>query len=361
MLFTKSFSTILLLVVLLAVNSQATTYVGQHIEKDTKWLKANSPYIITIDLSILKDATLEIEAGTKVIFSKETRLTVSGNLIAQGTKSQKISFTGLNNDNWNGFSFTKDCNDYDPETKKGVSFNYCTFVGTGEAPAHLIRSKGCNINLSNSSIEGCYTAIQVERQAEIWVTGSSFKNCNRVINVRNTSIATMTKNKMTTCNSIMLGGTTTFKDNILKNFTSRGRHSGIVVWMLGGGIVDISGNQFIKFDDYAIKLQKISKRSSFLVHNNSFKNNKTNLHLSCKYYNKGTCTIENNNFFNYKQYHVKLFAPCSEKEFETLSIGANYWGKLSNDQVKEATFDHHLDEKITAEVEYAEALKKSTL
>ena len=228
-------------------SAQATTYVGQHIEKNTKWLKANSPYIITIDLAIHKDATLEIEPGTKIQFSKETRLIVSGNLVAKGTKGQKISFAGLHDGDWNGFFFTKECNDYNPETKEGVTFEYCTFKGTGEAPAHLIRSKGCNINMTNSTIENCYTAIQIERQAEIWITGSCFKNCNRVINVRNTSLATITKSKMIACNSIMLGGTTTFKDNVLKKFTGRGRHSGIIVWMLGGGIVDISGNQFIKF------------------------------------------------------------------------------------------------------------------
>jgi len=361
MLCKRSLYIVLSFISFLAFKSQATTYIGQHIEKDTKWLKANSPYIITIDLAIHKNATLEIEAGVKVQFSKETRMVVAGNVIAIGTKSQKISFAGLHDANWNGFLFTKECNDYNPETKEGVSFNYCTFKGTGSSPAHLMRSKGCNINLANSCIEACYTAIQIERQAEIWITGSTFKNCNRVINVRNTSLATIINNKMIACNSIMLGGTTTFKDNTLKKFTGRGRHSGIIVWMLGGGIIDISGNQFIKFEDYAIKLQKMSKRSSFFVRNNNFKNNKTNLKLSCKYYNKGKSSIENNNFYNCKKFHVKLFAPCSEKELETLSIGSNYWGKLSSDQVKDATLDNSQDKNIAGEVVYAEALKKSIL
>lgn len=350
-----------LLIACVVYSAQATTYIGQHIEKNTTWYKANSPYIVTLDLNVNKGVTLTIEAGTKVLFTKETRMVVMGNLIAQGTKSQKISFTGLNEDDWNGFLFTKDCNDYNPETGEGVLFDYCMFKGTGEAPAHLIRTKGCNINISNSTIEGCYTAIQTERQAEIWITTSFFKNCNRVANIRNTSLATITNNKMIACNSIMLGGTTTFQDNILKKFTSRGRHSGIVVWMLGGGIVDIKNNQFIKFEDYAIKLHKMTKRSSFFVSNNNFKNNNTNLKLSCKYYNKGKATIENNNFYNYKQYHVKLFAPCSDKEKEVLNIGANYWGKLSTDEIKAATLDRQQDENITAEVEYAEILKKVAL
>ncbi|BDS13164.1 right-handed parallel beta-helix repeat-containing protein [Aureispira anguillae] len=341
-------------------NLQATTYVSQHIDKDTKWLKINSPYIVTVDITIQSGATLEIEAGTKILFSKETQIVIAGNLIAKGSPSQKISFTGLGDSDWNGFYFSKECNDYNPSTQEGICFDYCVFKGTGNSPAHLIRSKGCDINLSNSTIESCYTAIQTERQAEMWISNSTFKNCNRVLNIRNTSLATVTNNKMIACNSILLGGTTTFKDNILKRFTARGRHSGIVVWMLGGGIVNISDNQFIKFEDYAIKLHKMSKRSSFLVHNNDFKHNKTNLKLSCQYYNKGNSTVENNNFYNCKQYHITLFAPCSDEAQDTLNIGSNYWGRLSNHEVKESILDHHQDKNITAKVQYDPILKKTT-
>jgi len=336
----------------------ATTYVGQSIDQHTTWTKSNSPYIITMDLLVEEDITLTIQPGTKVFFSKETQIIIAGNLIAKGSKSQKISFTGLNDTDWNGFFFTRSCNDYNPDNQEGVCFIYCSFKGTGNAPTHLIRSKGCNINISNCTIENCYTAIQTERQAELWITKSCFKYCNRVLNIRNTSLATVTKNKMTSCNSIMLGGTTIFKENTLKKFTGNGRHSGVVIWMLGGGIVDISNNQFIKFEDYAIKLHKMSKRSSFLVSNNDFKNNQTNLKLSCKYYNQGTSLVENNNFYNYKQYHISLFEPCMDKEDEVLEIGANYWGKLSKEEVKKAALDKNQDENISAEIQFKTLLKK---
>lgn len=358
MLFHK-YNVLIFMLIGCLTNTHATTYIGQHITNNTKWTKANSPYIITIDLAVLKGVILTIEPGTKVLFSKETRMTVSGNLIAIGTARQRISFSGLNESDWNGFSFTKECNDYNPTTQEGTCFNYCSFKGTRNAPAHLIRTKGCNINIVNSTIEDCYTAIQTERQAEIWVSKSLFKNCNRVLNVRNTSLATVINNKMIACNSIMLGGTTVFKGNTLKKFTGKGRHSGIIVWMLGGGVIDIDNNQFIRFEDYAIKLHKMSKRSSFSVHNNNFKHNKTNLKLSCKYYNKGNSTVDNNNFHNCKKYHIKLFEPCSDEAKETLKIGANYWGKLSNEQIKQTILDHNQDENITAKVEYKTALKKT--
>ncbi len=343
-------------------NAEAVTYIGEDIEKNTKWNKENSPYIITTDIALHKDMTLEIEEGTRVLFSKETSIVIAGNLIAVGSKNQKISFSGLNDNDWNGFIFTKECNDFNPQTLEGCVFDYCTFKGTGQSPAQLIRSKGCNINISNCFIEKCYTAIQTERQAEIWVFASTFENCNRVFNIRNTSIATIENNKITNCNSIMLGGTTTFNKNILKKFSSKGRHSGLIVWMLGGGIVDIKNNSFLNFEDYAIKLHRISRRSSFFVTNNTFKNNNINLNISSIYYGNGNSIIENNDFYNYKTYHIKVTGSNkNENEIKKIKIGVNYWGKLSLPEIKKATLDadSEPDSKLAGQVVYSKVSKKA--
>ncbi len=338
---------------------QATTYISQHIEQDAQWLRANSPYIVTNDLAIFKEATLTIEAGVKVLFSKETKIVVAGNLIAIGNKRQKITFSGLNGGDWNGFVFTKECNDFDPETKEGCQFEYSVFEGTGESPAQLIRTKGCDLKLTNCEITNCYTALQTERQAEIWVRYSSFDNCNRVFNIRNTSLATIQHNEMTNCNSIMLGGTTTFSNNKLSKFSGKGRHSGVVVWMLGGGIVNIYHNEFSNFEDNAIKLYKMTRRSSFFVKSNDFKNNTTNLSLSASYYNRGKSIVEQNNFHNCKKYHIAVSTNHSDKELEVLQVGTNYWGKISNEELRALTQDNSSDKEIMGTVEYSQKLKKS--
>lgn len=341
--------------------SHATTYVGEHIERDTRWLKANSPYVITIDLLVQKGATLEIEPGTKVYFSKETQMIIDGTVRAIGKGGKKILFSGLNDGNWNGFLFLKECGAYNEEDNSGTIFDNCVFKGTGEYPAHLIRSKGCNLKIVNCTIENVYTGIQTERQAHATVHKNAFKHCNRPLHVRNTSMAKVTNNKMMYCNSIMLGGTTTFSNNKLNKFTGKGTQSGLIIWMLGGGIIDIKNNTFKNFEGYAVKVQKMSKRSTFILKNNNFKNNETNLKLSCKYYNRGKSVVETNNFYNYKRYHVKLFAPCSDDDEQTLVIGANYWGKLSKDEIVNATFDHEKDEKINAKVSYEKILNKKSV
>lgn len=339
-----------------SLNLLATTYINSPIEADTRWSKSNSPYIITTDIKIEEGATLEIEAGTKVYFTAETKMIIDGGLRAVGKRSKKILFTGHNDASWNGFLFMRTCEHYNAENNSGTFFKYCKFIGVGEAPAQLIRTKGCNLRIEDCSIEDCYTAIQSERQARIQVENSRFKNCNRPINVRNTSMAKIIGNKMDNCNSIMLGGTTEFKDNVLKKFSGKGRHSGVIVWMLGGGIIDMENNQFLKFEDYAVKLQKMSRRSTLNLKSNVFKDNATNLKLSCKYYNRGTIAIENNNFFNFSEYQIRLFSPCSEEEYVKVQIGANYWGKMSEDELKNATLDKKKDDKLSAIVGFQKVL-----
>lgn len=340
-------------------NGVTGTFVGTHIDQNVRWTKAGSPYIITIEVTIHKEATLTIEPGVEVFFSPETRLVVEGGILAQGTKSKKIVFEGLNGCNWNGFLLTNTCEQYDPSTQAGCMFEHCSFKGTGDAPTHLIRSRGCNLKVANCTVENCYTAIQSERQAYIYVENNSFKYCDRALNIRNTSMAHVHHNKMFACNSVMIGGTTKFEYNKLKKFTAVGRHSGVIVWMLGGGIVEIENNDFVKFEDTAIKLQKMSRRSTFTLSNNTFKDNDTNLKLSCKYFNHGKTTIEQNNFYNYKTYHVKLFSPCADDKTETCVIGNNYWGKISQEQLQQATFDNRSDSTLTGTVQYSNLSSKT--
>ncbi len=342
---------ILNILLLLISTAEAITYVNDNIQTDTRWSKKNGPYIIVNDIIVKEGVTLIIDPGTVVKFSAETKILVYGTVRAKGTKSKKIHFSGKDNCVWNGFEFLRTCGQYDTLSKEGCVFEHCRFNGLGEAPAHLIRSRGCNLMVTNCEIINCYTAIQSERQAHVYILKNKFTNCNRPINVRNTSIATIKNNKMIACNSVVLGGTTEFKDNLLKHFTSKGRHSGLVVWMLGGGIVTIEKNKFIGFEDYALKLQKMSRRSSLIIRNNTFKDNGVNLKLACNEAGKGTVKITQNNFLNYKDTQIRLFAPCDENPKNvTFNIGENYWGKLNNETLKSAIYDKSKDDKINLEV-----------
>ncbi|MCU0680201.1 MAG: right-handed parallel beta-helix repeat-containing protein [Planctomycetes bacterium] len=79
------------------------------------WTAANSPYNINGDLEVLAGATLTIEPGTVVKFSKGARLIVSGELKAIGTADKRIVFTSQESNpargNWGGIQFSDSSTD----------------------------------------------------------------------------------------------------------------------------------------------------------------------------------------------------------------------------------------------------------
>ncbi|MGH1337442.1 MAG: right-handed parallel beta-helix repeat-containing protein [Aureispira sp.] len=337
----------------------ATTYVDEAIVVPTTWTKEGSPYIVMESVTIKEGITLTIKEGCTISFAQKTKMIVAGNLIAEGSSKHPIQFLGMDDASWQGLLFLKTCNDYNPSTRTGVKFEYCTFRGSLNSVAALLRSKGCDLLLHHCEVDNCQTAIQTERQAELWLEHSTIKNCSRALGVLNTSLANVRYNKFLNCNSILLGGTTVFEYNILKRITSEGRHSGIVVWMLGGGKVTVRYNQFQKFEDYVLKVHKLTQRSSVLVEKNDFKNNPTNLKLSCEYYNIGNVSISYNNFHNYRRHHVQVYGRCEEMGSTILAIGRNYWGGIDLEELEAATADQSQSSELEANVKHNPPLLKA--
>jgi parallel beta-helix repeat protein len=65
---------------------------------NTTWVKTGSPYIISLgphdSVNVESNATLTIEPGVEVNFTGDSRLTIDGKLIAQGSENQPIYFNG---------------------------------------------------------------------------------------------------------------------------------------------------------------------------------------------------------------------------------------------------------------------------
>ncbi|MFH0813074.1 MAG: hypothetical protein V2A69_09595 [Pseudomonadota bacterium] len=73
--------------------SQAETNVSGNISTDTTWTLTNSPYVVTGTVQVLSGVTLTIEPGVTVKFNQGTLLRIGGELIAEGTETQMITFT----------------------------------------------------------------------------------------------------------------------------------------------------------------------------------------------------------------------------------------------------------------------------
>jgi len=73
----------------------------------------SGPWLVTDDLIVPEAVTLTIELGTTVFFETDTRMTINGRLIAEGTQYRLIRFTRTpgTNSTWNGLQFINSSTD----------------------------------------------------------------------------------------------------------------------------------------------------------------------------------------------------------------------------------------------------------
>ena len=90
---TVTFSVLLLFVLLISSPVYAQTSVSGTISANETWTVENSPYTVTGHVTVASGVTLTIEPGVTVKFDAGKVLEIEGELIAQGTSSDKITFT----------------------------------------------------------------------------------------------------------------------------------------------------------------------------------------------------------------------------------------------------------------------------
>ena len=97
----------------------AQTNVSGGIYANTTWTLANSPYIVTDTVVVFPGVTLTIEPGVVVKFDSLAEMEIrQGNLIAQGTNTDSITFTKNTGSNWSGIYLNQ---------VASINFNYCNF------------------------------------------------------------------------------------------------------------------------------------------------------------------------------------------------------------------------------------------
>lgn len=76
----------------IAATPWAATTINTDVNLDTTWTSPGSPYVITTSVDVT--AVLTIEPGVLVEFNNGTELNIRGNIVAEGTETDRIVFTG---------------------------------------------------------------------------------------------------------------------------------------------------------------------------------------------------------------------------------------------------------------------------
>ncbi len=192
------------------------------------WNSQGSPYELSGDLIITKDASLIISKGTEVRIAGNDKwdiedeaetdlvgITVYGTLLVQGTQSEPVAMTSGENipqsGDWDGIIF-KDSADLTASSIKGLKVQFAKTGITGEKGLPQITESSfyncsiCGISCSESStdvkisdceIVSCVTGISVDNSsATINIADNTFQSCSYAIKAMENSLNAITGNKI---------------------------------------------------------------------------------------------------------------------------------------------------------------------
>ncbi len=329
---------------------QAKTFVGEHIDTHTVWRAAGSPYIVAGDIRVLAGVLLEIEAGVEVLFSTDAQMVVEGAVRAIGTRRQPIEISGMNKGRWQGFHFKKYTNleGKSSSDTTASAFEHCIFRGRQYTPTYLLRCDERTVSIVNCRIYDCQTAIQTERQGRAFVQNCHIERCYRPLHVRVTSQAMVLHTRIKEFALMLVSGTLEFAYNRVERSLSRGKYTGFVVWMTGGGLVNLHHNDFRRASQAAFTLYKASRRSTVTLYSNRFRKNHSHLSLSCEQATKGKFLLQQNVFCQSSVAPILLFDDCRTQP-DTLQLDSNYFHRYSLQELNSPQSLGFLDPATTAE------------
>jgi parallel beta-helix repeat protein len=318
---------------------------GQIITQNTTWTLANSPFIITENITVAENVTLTIQPGVEVKFDGLYRMIIKGTLIANGKKNSMINFTTNNSNphwwaNWHGLKFHN--------AKNNSIINYCNieYAGIGISCTYI------RINISNSTFKNNYAygiylyacdsiifnnefIMQIIKNNKTGfgiytfygnsiISNNTFSN--GAIGLRNDDANTQIQNNYFYNNKwgiLADGGNVDIFNNILIN-----NHLGIYSGVASGKKHKITYNT-IK-DNY----WGISSSGASIIKYNNITNNTIGIQTD---YGGAypTPKVNENNIYNNKDFNI------NNTNFQQLNATNNWWGTTNTSIIDDKIFDYH--------------------
>jgi len=229
-------------VLISAGNAAAETAVSGFIDENVTWTLAESPYIATGSIIVNPEITLTIEPGVTVKFAEDTSIQVDGELIAQGTEAQLITFTSNQSSpapgDWGYILFNDSSTDaaYDVygNYTGGSILEYCTIEYAGGAD---VGNNGA-VRMENAHAFINYSTIQHNSASGIfgWDLSEALKITNNTI--RNNTTSSYYGGGIHTSTAQGTAGAVTISNNRINNNTASNSGGGIHI----SGVASISNN-----------------------------------------------------------------------------------------------------------------------
>ncbi|MBI5418049.1 right-handed parallel beta-helix repeat-containing protein, partial [Candidatus Poribacteria bacterium] len=295
--------------------------LDKDIDKDMTLEKNMGPFLIRKSISVLEDAVLKIESGTKfwidTSLKEKIKIKVFGKIQALGNEANKIIFTSNSiepkHGDWEGIEIANSNQNHLEYVNIEYAANGLSFI---EASGLI---KNCKLeNNSNSGILCDHSNPNI--------TDNEFSNNKIGLIIKNISGPEISNNYITSnetgifCESISL-------PKIFGNTVVRNSYAGIQCTSMSSP--PISDNNIIQNNQYGIYINK----SSPMIYKNNISEN--NIGIWCEnFYNP--FLVKNNNIFNNKEYAIRLY-----NFNKNLDIIKNWWSVKSSDIIDKIIFDYN--------------------
>lgn len=341
------------------INGYSQTIVNANISANQTWTPANSPYIVSQNISVNSGVKLTILPGTRIRNAGSFLITVLGGVEAIGKFDTLIYIDTVE------FKFNNGSMGYNFSTSTGSQFSYCQFKGdmsymalySDQTPlliSHCKFSKfqyaARQITSTSSSFvklrfEDCFFENGVINSSVIWPFGNKteleMERCTIVNHQGGLMMAT--KNRLSNCLFYNWTGTMGFDLYMAKN-------------------TELRCNVFRKFNKYILQfpIGGFYENTNFLMENNTLDsaNNLIEYYVNTNMSNSGTgkWQVKNNNFLKYFNNSIYVAKSTNSGYVDTLDFSGNYWGTINTTSIAAGIFDNLDNNFISTVIDFKGSL-----